>query len=355
MKNRVIIIIAVIVLAGAGFFYLRSKSQITEINSTKVKVQSLNKTIIAPGTLETHKKANLAFEVTGEVANVSTQVGDKVTRNQTLAYLNNRNLREQLKQAQATLDRYVEARKEFREKHKNDQPSNELFAQFAQYDANVRNAQAQVEAARLNLQKAVLTAPLEGTVTEVNIERGELVSAATGTAIVVVNLSPENIYFKAEIDEEDLNEEIRTGEKAKITLDAAGDRPFDGEIFKLSPQTTINKVGDPVLEADIKFISNPSSPTVPEKYHIRGLSGDAEIIIAETPPMPVIPIEALIEKKDEKYVWKIENTRARKTPVKTGLETEFEIAVKEGLKDEDTIATNNLDKLEDGQKVRSIN
>ncbi len=347
MKKTIIVIVTVIGFAGAGFFYFRSKNGGLEIDTTTVEAQTLEKTVTASGDLETKEKADLSFEVTGKVASVSAQAGDNVKKFQTIAYLDTKDLQIQLNQAKANLDRYVEQRKEFFEKNKTASPSNELFAQFAQYDANVRNAKAQVEAARLNLQKATITAPLDGIVTEVNVKKGELVKATTGTVVTVADLSPENIYFLAEIDEEDLKQKITVGEIAKITLDAAGDSVFKGTITKLATQTTLNDAGDPVLEAEMIF-----HEALPIKYKILGLSGDADIITEESTNTLVIPIEALIEKNGEKYVWKIVNGYVQKTPIETGLETEFEIAVTSGLSEGDTVATDNLDKLEDGQQVK---
>jgi len=155
------------------------------------------------------------------VAIVGVSEGDQVVQGQLLAVLDQRELKESfhqaeisLEKARADLDYCGETRRLFREEHKYDGPSENIFAQFGQQDAKVRGAEktverynSQVESARLALEKSFLFSPIAGTVIEVNIKEGEIF-AASQPAVVIANLS--RIIFEAEVDESEV-EKIEVG------------------------------------------------------------------------------------------------------------------------------------------------
>ena len=360
MKRYFLGTILVGLIVFGSFNLLRSRRGAVTIEAIRVQRKTLKKSITSSGALDSEVKAELKFETSGKVSKLLARVGERVEKGQALASLDQRELKEgsfraemNLKKARADLDKVVELRRQFREEHENDSPSSELFAQFAQYDAQVRGDEAlveyynsQVESARIALSHAVLVSPLSGTVTEINIIEGELFQVTSGPAIVVANLSPENLYFKAGIDEADLGKVV-IDQKAEITLDAEDNKIFRGTVKKIASQTSLNKAGDKIIEAKVFFDED-----LPENLCLLGLSGDAEIVISRSERTLTFPLEAVFEEDGIKFVWKVQNGQAKKTKIEVGLESEFEIEITSGLSEGDLVAAEKLDLLKEGQKVK---
>lgn len=353
------ILIGFLILGSLSF--LRSRNGVVPVEITRVERRVLEKTISTSGEIDSDVKAKLAFETAGKVTLLPVRVGERVKKGQTLALLDPQDLKERLfqaemslKKAQADLDNAGEARRQFHEEHKYDSPSSELFAQFGQYDARVRSAeslveyhQSLVESARSALNHATLISPIAGTITALNINEGEIYQLSSSPAVVVADLSPQNLYFRAEIDETDLGK-INFGQEAEISLDAEENITFSGTVKEIAPQTSLNEVGDKIIEAKIFF-----EDSLPENLRLLGLSGDAEIILEQKQEALILPLEAIFEESGKKFVWKIEDGRARKTAVKAGLEGEFEIEITSGLSDGELVATEKPDLLKEGQKVEA--
>lgn len=99
-------------------------------------------------------------------------------------------------------------------------------------EAQVAQAQAALEIARANAQDALLKAPFDGTIAQVNINIGDF--AAPGTPVVIIgNLT------KLQIETTDLSEvdvaKVRTGQAVKVTLDAFPNQTFHGTVSRIAP------------------------------------------------------------------------------------------------------------------------
>lgn len=347
MKKYFLGTILVGLLVLGGFSFLRARREAITVEADRVQRKTLTKSITASGELDSEVKAELKFESSGRVVWLAARVGERVEKNQALASLDKKTLEEQLRQAEAARDKAIETRREFREAHKSDSPSQELFSQFAQYDAQVRSAESGVEEAQIALDKATLISSIAGIITEININEGAVYQTTSGPAITVANFSPENLYFKAEVDEEDLGQ-IFLEQQAEITLDAdTGKTGFIGKVREMAPQTSLNEAGDKVVEVKINF-----EDVLSENLRLLGLSGDAEIIISRVEKGLILPFEAIVTKNGENFVWKIEAGKARKVGIEIGLESEFEVEIISGLSEGDLVASEKLDTLKEGQKVK---
>jgi len=359
--NRRLVTIAVtsiIILTSYGARRFRNKA--LPVETTLVERKNITQVITASGELDSQTKAELKFETAGKVAWLPTRVGDQVSEGQALAALDKKSLEESqrqaeanLKKAQADLDKAGELRREFQIAHKYDSPSSELFSQFGQYDAQVRAAEALVASYHSQLAQAetaakqtTLISPISGTVTELNIAIGEVFQATGKPALVIADLSPQNIYFRIEIDETDLGK-VTVGQEVNISLNTAEDQVFSGVLTELLPQIITNDAGDNIVEAEVSLNQN-----LPENLHFLGLSGDAEIILNQREQVLVLPLEAVFEEDGEAYVWKVEHEKAKKVKVALGLEGEFEAEVTSGLYEGAPIIIRDFNLLKEGQRVK---
>lgn len=99
-------------------------------------------------------------------------------------------------------------------------------------DANLAQAEAQLAVAKANLSKTALVAPLSGTVTGVNISKGE-VAMPGAQVITIADLS--NLRITVYIPEKSMSK-VKVGQFAEITVDPYPDKKFAGEVTYISPE-----------------------------------------------------------------------------------------------------------------------
>jgi membrane fusion protein (multidrug efflux system) len=99
--------------------------------------------------------------------------------------------------------------------------------------ANIKRAQAQLEAAKLNLSYTVVTAAIDGQVSKVDIQPGQLVQAGQSLFQIINNASA---WVIANFKETQLNKMVE-GQKVTIKVDAYPDYNFQGTITSFSPAT----------------------------------------------------------------------------------------------------------------------
>ena len=99
--------------------------------------------------------------------------------------------------------------------------------------ARVKQAEAALAQAELNLEYTEVKAPVDGIVSQRKVELGQYVQTAQ-PLLAVVPL--ENVWVTANFKENQLND-MRVGQKAIITVDAYGDRRYEGHIDSIAAAT----------------------------------------------------------------------------------------------------------------------
>jgi HlyD family secretion protein len=133
--------------------------------------------------------------------------------------------------------------------------------------AQVDGAKAAVLLAEANNGNNFLTAPFDGIITAVNINKGEI-SSPNDTAISLI--SANNLQLKIKLAEIDLVK-VKVGDKARVTLDTYGDAVnFDGVVSQVDPAATVNG-GASTYYAKINFVNK-------DERIKSGMNGSAKII-----------------------------------------------------------------------------
>ncbi|RTY91823.1 HlyD family secretion protein [Flavobacterium sp. GT3R68] len=99
--------------------------------------------------------------------------------------------------------------------------------------ANIKRAQAMLDAAKLNLDYTVVTASIDGQVSKIAIQPGQLVQPGQSLFYIINN---EEAWVIANFKETQLNK-MKMGQKVTIKVDAYPDTDFEGEITSFSPAT----------------------------------------------------------------------------------------------------------------------
>lgn len=178
-------------------------------------------------------------------------------------------------------------------------------------EANVVTAEGVYQNALANLEKKILRAPADGTVTRVDVKVGEL---AESMKPVIVVQDVGKLYIEADVNESSITN-VLPGQTVEFTIDAFGQsRIFKGSVIQVEPSATIT---DGIVNYKIKTSIDENDPQIRPgmNANIVVTTGTKENVIA-------IPGAAIENKDGKKNVRVITNEKRKKyieREVTTGL------------------------------------
>jgi RND family efflux transporter MFP subunit len=312
--------------------------------------------LIAEATVEAVPK------VAGRLDSISVRLGDRVQRGQTLAKIEDRELQEQVRQAQASFEvsaatiRQREADLRFAQtnldRSKNlferqlipkqtfDDAEARFQAASAQLDlakAQHSQSQARLDELKINLANTVITSPVNGFIGKRTLDAGAWVTP-NSALLSVVDIS--KVRLVANIVEKDLRR-ISAGQRADVEVDAFPNETFRGRIARVSP------VLDPSTRtAQIEIeIENPLFRLKP------GMYARVNFTVEQRPNTLVIPANALVDVQGSRGVFQPNGDTAKFKPVTIGLTDEQHVEIASGLAEGERIVTTGAAALREGDKI----
>ncbi len=435
-----ILIIFVVVALIAGIIAkkkgLIGKADETKVATEKVTKRTIVEVVSANGKIAPEFEVKLSPDVSGEIIELYVKEGDLIKAGQLLAkinpeiYLSNydrtiaalntsqANLANSKAQLAQVKSQFINAKSSFDRNDKLHSQKTISDAEFesskanyevalAQVEAgeqsvkaaafNVKNAEAGVKESKENLSKTSIYAPVAGTVSKLNIEKGERVAGASqfgsGTEILrIANLL--TMEVKVSVNENDIVR-VALNDTALVEVDAYLNRKFKGIVTEIS--TSANTVGvsaDQVTNFDVKIrllldsYKDLIAADKPNDSPFRpGMSATVDIQTASRTNVLTLPIQAITSRADttksvapkvekqgdqaendqttkkkaelaQEYVFLYDNGVAKMVKVKTGIQDNMYIQVLEGVKEGQEIITAPYravsKKLKDGDKVKKV-
>ena len=172
----------------------------------------------------------------------------------------------------------------------NDLKTTEMNLLVMEYELEA--ADAEIARAQQNLTYTTIMAPMDGIVTRVNAEEGEMVMTGTmnnpGTVIMeIADLS--QMLVIAQVDQTDISK-VKVGQKAKVEFQAWPDRMFEGAVEKKALALSAERGGE-YFEVEVLLL-NTSGQEV-----LSGLSADVDIETATYHDMFVVPSQAILARE----------------------------------------------------------
>jgi multidrug efflux pump subunit AcrA (membrane-fusion protein) len=164
-----------------------------------------------------------------------------------------------------------------------------------------------------------------------------------GTPIFTI-VDLKNMSMDAKVDEADIAKMV-PNQTAAVMLEAYPGKKFTGTVIKVSDTATTNEAGATAFDVIVRMDTADINLKI-------GMTGTADITVATKTSATVVPIEAIVEKKGKKYVFKVVNGKAQLTAVTVGLVTENSVEILQGVKVGDKIVIKGVEKLKDGQGVK---
>ena len=261
-------------------------------------------TASAAGAIQPVLNVDVKSQASGAITAMRVQTGDDVRPGQVLALIDPRLPRSALDQAQANL---AVAKAQFQNAETQLARQDTLLkAQaitqtefetakiaFAQAQAGLINATANLQDAQIAWDQTRVTAPLAGTVIAKNVELGTVISSPTrdvgGGTVLFKMANLDTVQIQGLVDETDIGK-IQPGLPVTITVDAYPNRPFEGTVLKIEPQAQVtqNVTQFPVLVN----IANPGHLLKP------GMNTEVEIHVGQRQGVIAIPNAALRTQTD---------------------------------------------------------
>jgi multidrug efflux system membrane fusion protein len=303
------------------------------------------------GEVRPRVESRLGFRVGGKITARKVDVGSTVKRGQVLMQLDPQDL--QLSQAQALANlRAAETSRDLAgaEMKRYQDLRAKNFVSQAVIDAKVsawKSAQASVDAARAGYRGqsnqagyATLVSDIEGVVTAVDAEAGQVV--APGTPVVrVARLDEKEIVIGIPEDQVD---RLRKVADVTVRLWANPHVVIRGKIREVSPvadaatRTYPVKVSIPASQPDVKL----------------GMTALVQFSSTTATPRIRVPLTALYQQKGATSVWLVEDGAVRMVPVQVGGVAGNDILLVAGVSAGQTVVTAGANLLKNGQKVRLL-
>jgi RND family efflux transporter MFP subunit len=217
-------------------------------------------------------------------------------------------------------------------------------AQVANARAGVEAAQTQVDQARKTVSDNVVYSPISGYISERNADPGEYISPNQPNAKLVTIVRTAVLRLQIDVPEQSIGK-IAVGQSISAQVSAYPDRKFAGTIVRVLP-TLDTQSRTLKVEAEIENINGLLKP---------GQFATVRITQSKPEPAVMIPASAVRTDGEKNIVFVVKDGIANERLVQTGLLEDNMIEIKQGIQENETVATNNLDKLGDGVIVNQAN
>jgi HlyD family secretion protein len=380
-----------------------------KVTAEKVQKRSIIELVSANGKIQPEKDIKISPYISGEVIELYVKEGDQVKAGDLLAKIDPEIYRanydrmvaqvNSAKASQANAQaRIAQVEAQFRNAEQSYNRSKTLWDQKVVSDADfdaaksayevakaekdaalqsfksaefgVTSAEASLKEAMENLTKTTITSPNDGTVSKLNIEKGERVTGASqfsaGTEIMrIANL--ESMEVNVEVNENDIVR-ISLNDTCLIEVDAYLDKKFKGLVTEIS--TSANTTGvsaDQITNFNVKIRILPDSykEMVDTASTIRspfrpGMSATVDIQTETVHDVLSVPIQSVTTRADttgfvkeedankevaatkdevKEYVFLVENGKAKMQEVKTGIQDNTNIQILSGVEENQDVIT----------------
>ena len=298
-RRLVIAAIGLAVLVGGWYLWKHKGANNADSGYRTEAVQrgNIRVTISSTGTLSAISTVTVGSQISGQVTDVLVDFNSPVKKGDVLARIDPSTYRAQLEQGDAAIAsaraQLAQAEASLRNasldfQRKQDLVQQKLIARsdfdlaraaLDQAKAQVNSAQAQirqqtaaVKNTQVNINRAVITSPVDGVVLTRKIDPGQTVAASfSAPELFTIAEDLSKMQIELAVDESDIGQ-VRVGQNVSFTADAFPDRQFKGVVkqVRMAATTTNNVVTYPVIVT----VDNSDGTLLP------GLTVNAEIEVS---------------------------------------------------------------------------
>ena len=312
MRRRLVIISLAVGLPmiAAGGVYARRGHAAPNVITAPVTRGPVVSAIAATGTVEAVTTVEVGSQVTGTIQSLGADFNSIVKKGQVLVRLDPAVMQSAVEQARANLERAIADADRLRVSladadrqlsRARDLAARQLIppadleaagvekqsseAQVRSAEAATGQARASLSQTQVDLEKAVITSPIDGIVIARSVDVGQTVSASVSApTLFVIAADMTEMQVNASVDESDVGR-IATGQTVSFTVDAYPNDTFHGSVgqVRLNPEVSSNVV----TYTTIVSAPNPQLKLKP------GMTANLTIEVARRSDVLRVPASAL--------------------------------------------------------------
>ncbi|MES2697379.1 MAG: efflux RND transporter periplasmic adaptor subunit, partial [Verrucomicrobiota bacterium] len=284
-----LIFLLLVIAAGGGgaWYYFNGKTdKQPEFQVTKVVRGDIVQAVTATGDLQPVITVDIGAQVSGQIKEVLVDFNSRVKAGDILAKIDEATPTQRLKQAEADLAsaeasnqliqiNATRTKELFDKKLVSQQESDSINAQLAQSNATLLTRRAAVANATLDLERTVITAPIDGMVLDRKTDKGRTVNASMNAPVLFTLVNDlSKMQINAAVAEADIGT-ISEGQEVKFTVDAFPNRTFHGTVRMVRSAASVNQ--SVVSYATIIDVANEDLKLRP------GMTANVSIIVQQRP------------------------------------------------------------------------
>ncbi len=350
--KRALILLAVLGVIAGGVLALREAQKETagekaDVDMTAVaERKTIEEAIEESGFVEPVVSTEVRSEISGRIKKIFVESGEQVQEGQALIELDRLALENDLVEAQrnhqADALKMEKAKRDYErlkelhdQKYAQEQEYLDAETSFHLAEIQVEVSQARLEKAKDNLEKTIIRAPQAGTVSDLDVNEGQVIIGATsvnqGTLLLKIH-DLSNLYVKLEVNELDIAK-IHEGMPAEVSFDSIPDMMLDGQVSRIHP-FAFNQNNVRVFRIEVTFESN--SPLIRP-----GISADIRIVTGRAQDAVTVSLSAVFTDDTERYVYVVDGGGSKamsKRPVETGISNTRWVEIRQGLNEGETVS-----------------
>ncbi|MGH9324430.1 MAG: efflux RND transporter periplasmic adaptor subunit [Vicinamibacteria bacterium] len=335
------------------------------VEATLPERSTLRERVSLIGSLRAKQRVDITPRVGGRLLELRVDRGDRVRAGQIVARIDDEELRQQVRRADAAqqvaraslaqreaeldnremeLERYsdlsadgVVSTQQLETARTNVQVTR---AQMNLAEAQVLQADAELEELRIRLGQTEITSPLSGIVATRYVDAGAFLSSAT-PILLILDLS--TMLTVVNVPERDINK-MGVGTTARVTVDALAGEEFVGRVVRISP------------------ILDPQTRTAPVEIELENagehlkaeMFARVDLDLQTEREALLVPRDALVYRNDRQGVFIVDAMTARFQPVVTGLTDGDRVEILEGVTEQDTVVTRGANLLQNGDEIQIL-
>ena len=289
-----------------------------EVETACPEQRDIVRTVQAPGEVEAFAEVDISSELVSKILEMPVEEGNVVQAGELLCRLDDADYRARAQAAEANVGKLraliVQAEADLdkaerdweRQKRLSEADATSMLELADYHTALIRaraaldvrryeltEAQAALQAAREDLAKTVITAPMSGVVSQLFAEQGEVVVTGTmnnpGTRIMVIS-DLSKMQVRCRVDESDAPL-VAPGQQAHIYLQSDTRKSIPGEVVRVATKGT-KPLGRDVVTFETLVLIMRDDPRVKP-----GMTANLEIEVARKEQALTIPVEAVVYRK----------------------------------------------------------
>ena len=387
MKKRFFILLGLLIAAGAAYYFFSSNSkQETTYLTESVTRGNVEKTVVASGSVESVNEVDVGAQASGKITKLYVKLGQEIKKGEMIAdidsttQINTLNTKKaalvsyqaQLKAKKTAYDvalsSYNRLSKLYTQKATSLDSVNtakstldNAKAEMGAIEANIKQAEIEVNTAETNVGYTKITAPMDGTVISVPVSEGQTVNANQTTPTIVTIADLSKMKIKPEISEGDITK-VKAGQEVSFTILSDSQTVYHSVIDSVDPANTT--ITDSSSTSSSTNSSSSSSTTSAIYYYANvlidnpdrtlriGMTTENNIKIANAKDVLLVSNMA-IQKRDGKSVVNILNDKNQpeQREVETGVQNDFHTEIKSGLNEGEKVI---VSQVANGEEVGSM-